>query len=194
MRQLPNFITFSRILVIPVTWYLFLREPFDWDTLVWGFPVPHWIIWIVIFAGVTDIIDGWAARKLNVQSTFGILMDPIADKLFVTTCFVFLVYLDRLHPIGVVLAISRDALMNVLRSYASSQGIVISARIWGKIKTVIQFVAIGFLVHSSTLLLLPWIPVLIVGKVLFWTAIGLAYYSLGLYVSAFMKQKKPNKN
>ena len=189
MKHLPNMITLFRILLVPLTWVLFLVEPFDWGRWALGLPVPVWGILFVILAGASDILDGILARKLDVQSTIGKLLDPIADKIFITTCWIFLLYLGRLHPIGVVLAISRDVMINVLRTYAASQGVVIAASAEAKVKTTFQFISVAFLIHGSFAWFFPWVSMLVLGKILFWVALVMSYLTFVKYWKAcFMKK------
>lgn len=191
MRYVPNLITFCRIAFVPVAWGLFLQRPFGWESpLFLGWPAPYWMVWLVILSGTSDTLDGVLARRSKSMSTFGKIMDPVADKLFMTTCWIFLADLGRIHPIGVILAISRDACMGALRNLAGAEGKVISAIGTAKTKTVLQFVSIGFLVHADVLELFPWIPVSEVGQVLFYLALVLSYISLTFYLRSYLQRKE----
>jgi CDP-diacylglycerol--glycerol-3-phosphate 3-phosphatidyltransferase len=139
--NLPNSITLTRIASVPLLiWSLSPRFPFQG---------PHGeqeIIASTIFilASITDGLDGYLARRRGQITTLGMLLDPLADKLMVTTAFILLVaYNPRvMHPWIAVLVIGREFLVSGLRSIASSEGFTIQASELGKLKTVIQIVAV----------------------------------------------------
>jgi CDP-diacylglycerol--glycerol-3-phosphate 3-phosphatidyltransferase len=93
---------------------------------------------VFILASITDALDGWLARRAKSESTFGKLMDPLADKLLVTSALVSLVALDRLQAWVAMVIIAREFAVTGLRQMAMEQGHVIAAGSWGKIKTVLQ--------------------------------------------------------
>lgn len=112
------------------------------------------IIALVIFiiASATDKLDGYIARSRNQITNFGKFMDPLADKLLVTCALIILVEKNIIPAWVVVVIIAREFVVSGLRTLAASQGVVIAASNWGKLKTVIQMVAIImgllFLVYS----------------------------------------------
>lgn len=168
--------------MVPLAWVLFLQEPFGWNGVVFlGLSAPFWLIVLIIGSGVSDIADGVIARRMHSMSAVGKIMDPVADKFFITTCWIFLMYVGRLHPVWVILAIGRDVFISALRNLAGAEGKVISASASAKTKTVIQFVSAAFLVHGDVFGWLPWIPLLLVGQILFYVALALSYYSLTTY-------------
>lgn len=104
----------------------------------------------ILFAvgSITDLIDGWLARKWNVISTLGKFLDPLADKLMVLSIMVMMVKLERVPAWIVIVMIGRETAVTALRSIASSEGIIIAAGKLGKYKTVYQVIAIlGLMAH-----------------------------------------------
>lgn len=99
----------------------------------------------IILAGITDILDGYIARKYNMVTDFGKLMDPLADKIFMATAFVMLVDKQLLPGWVAVVILSREFMVTGLRLLATNKGEVISADVTGKIKTLTQmiFLAVG---------------------------------------------------
>ncbi len=132
--NVPNVLTVLRILLVPVLVVVLLRETPGGDVLA-----------AVVFAlaSATDWVDGYLARARDDVTTFGKLMDPIADKLLVIAALVSLVSLDRLAAWVAMVIIARELAVTVARAQASS---VIAAAGWGKVKTTVQVVAIFFLI------------------------------------------------
>ncbi len=97
---------------------------------------------IFALAAITDALDGYIARKQNLITDFGKLMDPLADKLMVMTAFICFTAAGILHPIITVFVMAREFFVTGMRSIATSKGKVIAADIWGKAKTVSQDTAI----------------------------------------------------
>jgi CDP-diacylglycerol---glycerol-3-phosphate 3-phosphatidyltransferase len=93
---------------------------------------------VFVVASLTDALDGWLARRRKSESNFGKLMDPLADKLLVTSALVSLVALDRLQAWVAMVIIAREFAVTGLRQVAIEQGHVIPAGSWGKVKTVLQ--------------------------------------------------------
>ena len=147
--NLPNTITMLRVLVIPAI----LVFPFyinDFTSQIAG--------WLFVFAGVTDVVDGWLARRGQQVTKIGKLLDPLADKLLVTVCLVVLVSIERI-PIWattlVVVIIGRELAVTGLRGIASAGGQVLAADWRGKLKTLTQNLAIGALLFPGDTLGLP---------------------------------------
>ena len=162
--NLPNVLTVTRIVVIFVSLALASfgkvpggAAPGSGDCAM----VMRYIAYaLAILAGITDHIDGFLARKWNQITEFGALMDPLADKIFVTAAMVILVDYQLLPAWIAAVVISREFLVTGLRLVAIRRGRVISADRWGKLKTVIQMVMLLF----GGLI---WINLLPMGKTLF---------------------------
>ncbi len=139
--NLPNSITLSRIASVPLLiWVLSPRFPFQG---AWG---EQELIasGLFIAASITDGVDGYLARRRGQITTLGILLDPLADKLMVTTGFILLVAYNPsvMKPWIAVLVIGREFLVTGLRSIAASEGFTIEASELGKLKTVVQIVSV----------------------------------------------------
>ena len=130
--NLPNKITIVRICMIPV-FVLFMLIP--------GITYGRYIAaGIFILAALTDALDGYIARKNNLITNFGKFMDPLADKLLVSSALICLVELRLLPSWIVIIIIAREFIISGFRLIASDSGIVIAASWWGKVKTNVQIV------------------------------------------------------
>jgi len=131
--NLANQITLSRILLVPIFMVF----------LLYDLPYGQYICAIIfVVAALTDGIDGYVARKYNQITNFGKFVDPLADKLLVSAALIGLVQIGRLDAWFAVIIISREFMVTSLRVVAISEGKVIAAGMSGKIKTVMQIVAI----------------------------------------------------
>ncbi len=158
--NLPNSITLTRIASVPLLiWALSPRFPFS------SIHGEQEIIASTIFilASITDGLDGYLARHRRQITTLGMLLDPLADKLMVTTAFILLVAYNPevMKPWIAVLVIGREFLVSGLRSIASSEGFTIQASELGKLKTVVQIVAIvaAILNHRWDTWFIGWFPI-----------------------------------
>ncbi len=144
MTNLPNILTSIRILLVPILVVVLLTK-FDGKEFVG--------LGLFLLAALTDFLDGFFARRWNLVSRFGQLLDPAADKILVAAAFVSLVELDpRVTPSWMVVTIlAREFAVNALRSHAAAEQIVIPAGISGKIKTGAQIVAISLLIIYNQL-------------------------------------------
>lgn len=135
--NLPNLLTFARILMIPAVLVLLSRgAPRDC----------FWAACVYSLAAITDFLDGYLARRRGLVSVLGKFLDPLADKLIVSGTLVWLVPMGRIPAWAVVLLISREITITALRSIASTEGLVIAAGDGGKVKTALQMVAIVCLI------------------------------------------------
>lgn len=135
--NLPTKITVFRILIVPVIWaVLLVPNLYDWLRYSTAFT-------LFVVASVSDFLDGYIARKYDMITSLGKFLDPIADKVLVNSIFIFLAYHNKVHLILVLMMITRDTLVDALRMNASEKGIVVSAKLLGKLKTVFQMIAIA---------------------------------------------------
>jgi len=159
--NIPNRITVSRILLIPV-FVVMMMFNFGWgDITVIGaeMPVNHFVgALIFIIASVTDWIDGYYARKYNLVTNFGKFLDPLADKLLVSAALILLVELTLAPAWIVIIIISREFAVTGLRLILAGEGEVVAANQLGKIKTWAQIVAISSLLLHNTIFTIFNIP------------------------------------
>jgi cardiolipin synthase (CMP-forming) len=146
----PNLITLSRILLIPLIIGLYYL-PDHWLSLQ-GKNVTATSIFI--FAGVTDWLDGYLARRLNQQSAFGAFLDPVADKLIVAAALVVLLKEGRVDAVVALIIIGRELAISALREWMATVGQAKSVAVAfvGKLKTGFQMVAIPMLLYDDYLL------------------------------------------
>ena len=133
--NLPNKITVLRIFMIPF-FMIFLYVP------IWGRYVATALF---VLAAATDWVDGYIARKHNLVTNFGKFADPLADKILVVAAFLCFVQLGIMGAVPVIIVLFREFSVTSIRLVAASNGDVVAANIWGKIKTVSQIIAIGFI-------------------------------------------------
>ena len=189
--NLPNILTLGRMAVIPVV-ALMLWE--DTNTV----PTPtEGIIACIIFvvAMITDVIDGYLARKYNLVTPMGAYLDPLADKLMVATVLIMLVPLGWAPSWVVALLICREMTITGLRSIASQQGFTVSASPMGKLKTAYQSTALGMLLWHYPLIIPQFnleINVHSSGIIMLYISVILAMVSGGEYFYLYYKhtQKK----
>jgi cardiolipin synthase len=166
MTSLPNLLTISRIVAIPLVIALFYLPP-----LV----EPDWARWIacVVFsaAGLTDWLDGHLARRWHQQSDFGRFLDPIADKLLVAATLLMLAAFDQISHwalIPALIILAREILVSGLREHLAMIRVGVPVTKLAKWKTVIQMVAIGVLIVGDSGP--AWLPVQVIGEILLWIA------------------------
>ena len=128
--NLANKLTLLRILLVPIFLIFIVVKEIPYGTFIATF--------IFIIASITDKLDGYIARSRNQITNFGKFMDPLADKLLVTTALITLVEYSIVPSWAAIIIIAREFAVSGLRTLAASEGKVIAASWWGKIKTVIQ--------------------------------------------------------
>jgi CDP-diacylglycerol--glycerol-3-phosphate 3-phosphatidyltransferase len=166
--NLANTLTMLRILAVPVVVVALLGETPNGDALAAA---------VFALAAATDGLDGYFARSRDAITTFGKLMDPLADKLLITAALVSLVSLDRLQAWVAMVIIAREIAVTGLRAIAAERGVVIAASWMGKVKTVLQIAAVIALIAANPAP--AWVDALVYLAVAA-TVISGADYFLGL--------------
>ena len=173
---IPTILTLLRIVLIPVLIIVFYL-PVAWAHVA--------ALLVFTIAAVTDWLDGWIARRYGMMSAFGAFLDPVADKLMVTVALLLIV---QRNPevwlaIPAAIIIGREITVSALREWMAELGEGARVRVaWtGKIKTILQMVAIGFLLFRESVL---GLPVLLIGKTLLLVAAVLTIISMATYLRA----------
>jgi CDP-diacylglycerol--glycerol-3-phosphate 3-phosphatidyltransferase len=142
--NLPNRLTMLRIILVPF-FAVFLCIDFG----VFSLRIND-IIALIIFvaASITDFLDGYISREYDLETTFGKFADPLADKILVAAALVCFCYLGLVNPIPVIIILAREFMVSGLRLVVADKGVVVSAGIWGKLKTAFTMVTIIFILVS----------------------------------------------
>ncbi|MDO4189075.1 MAG: CDP-diacylglycerol--glycerol-3-phosphate 3-phosphatidyltransferase [Lachnospiraceae bacterium] len=167
--NLPNKLTVLRVILVPVFVVFLMCNITGYD---------KWIALVIfIIASLTDLLDGKIARKYNLVTNFGKFMDPLADKLLVCSAFICFIELGKLPTWMVLIVIAREFIISGFRLVAADNGVVIAASMWGKYKTAVSMVMIGFVIADIGG------PVFtIVTNILIWASLILTVVSLIDYV------------
>lgn len=173
MFNLPNILTLLRILMVPLLVVVLLTK-FDGKEFV-GLAV-------FLIAGLTDVLDGYIARRYGLVTPLGKLLDPAADKILTSAAFISLVEMGLAPAWMVVTIIAREFAISTLRSVAAVDQVVIAASWSGKIKTISQVVAISLLIVHEKLDELA-----ITSKIALWVALVLSIYSGIEYAVAYAR-------
>jgi len=180
--NLPNMLTIGRILIIPIfVWFTYEADP------LYSF----WAAALFTVAAVTDVVDGFLARRWNQITVVGKFLDPLADKLIVMAAMVMMVRLGRLAAWVVIVLIAREFIVSGLRTIAASEGMVIAAGQEGKWKTSLQLCGIiSLCVHYVHPLNLIWATYPVdynaVGQVLMYLSMVFSLWSAGGYFKGFL--------
>ena len=176
MINLPNLLALSRLLIAPVMFWVILNPQIFTDNgwhISWSY---YTAALLFVLASVTDFFDGYIARELNQITIVGQILDPLADKMLTLAAFLGLMMSGEASAWAIYIIIGRELFITGLRTLSLSEGIDISASWAGKVKTVAQMIAIGFL-------LMHWTG----GELLLWIAVALTLYSGGEYLAGFAK-------
>lgn len=173
---IPNQLTLLRIMLIPV-FVLVFYLPFSWNNIL--------ACIIFILAAVTDVLDGYLARRLNQTSTLGAFLDPVADKLMVAVVLVLLVQQqpEMYLALPAAIIIGREITVSALREWMAEIGArsKVAVSVLGKVKTIAQMVALGFLIFRESVL---GLPVYSIGLILLYFAAFLTLVSMFQYLLA----------
>lgn len=171
-QQVPTVISLSRILLVPAIVYFLWPNDFRSNLIA---------AVLFVLGSITDYYDGYFARKFNAVSTLGKFLDPIADKILVTSILICLIPSDRINPLMVILILTRDNLVTGLRSVAAADGLVIAAKPAGKWKTALQMIAIPIVILGD--------PFHTYGQVALWISVILTWTSAWDYWCDFKNEK-----
>lgn len=183
--NLPNKITVSRMLLIPIFLVVYLLQPF-------GDILNAWLALVLfVVAASTDALDGYLARKLKLVSNFGKLIDPLADKILVCAVLVAFTYTGAVPAWATIVIISREFYISGFRQLALEQNLVMAATSLGKIKTIFQITLIVYILLPFPLDILVFAPitwVLIVAAVVFtvWSALDYTFKNLQVFAGKGM--------
>ena len=166
---LPNRLCIIRILFIPLLIFFIERE---------------WVAFILfILAGITDGLDGFVARRFQLTSKLGLYLDPIADKLLVSSVLITLTYYHRVPLWITILLVCREFIINGLRSFYALEGITIYPSFTGKLKTALQIVGISCILLDRDLTNL-------IGLYVIYAALFFSMYSAINYITAIFKPRR----
>lgn len=178
LLTIPTMLTLLRIALVPVL-VLFFYLPIEWSNMA--------CVVIFVAAALTDIADGYIARKTGQTSRFGAFLDPVADKIMVSTALVLLVQRQETYQavfaIAAAVIIGREITISALREWMAEIGerALVSVSWIGKVKTGFQMTAIGFLLYHDNM---AWIPVALIGELLLYTAAALTLWSMWSYLQS----------
>lgn len=180
-KQLPLQLTLSRIYLVPVIIFCLWQKEFSWSVAGSA---------IFILASITDYYDGFFARKFNAVTNMGKFMDPMADKILVTSLLTYLIPAGVIDPYMVIILMARDTYIGGIRAVAAADNVIIDAKSGGKWKTALQMIAI------PAVMIGPWpAPFEIIVKIgygLLWVSVILSITSGIQYHLAYRTGRKAN--
>ena len=169
--NLPNKLTLFRVILSPFFVFFLLAPYFEGDG-------NYIAVAVFIVASITDFLDGKIARKYNLVTNFGKFMDPLADKLLVSSALICLVALNKIPAWVVIVIIAREFIISGFRLVAADNGVVIAASYWGKFKTAFQMVTVIVLILN-----IPGEVFAVIGTVLIYISLVLTVISLIDYIA-----------
>jgi CDP-diacylglycerol--glycerol-3-phosphate 3-phosphatidyltransferase len=182
--NLPNILTYLRVVMIPLVIVL-LERGTKRDTI--------YATLVYSAAAITDLLDGFLARKLGIVSVIGKFLDPLADKLMVMATLVWMTAIGRIQAWAVILLLAREISITALRAIASSEGFVIAANDSGKQKTALQMVGILMMIlaypyHLRLLGIdLGVVDMVVCGRALVFLSLIMSFLSAAEYVALFAR-------
>lgn len=185
-KHLPNFLTLGRLVLVPPI-ILFLFFPGKVASATAGL--------LFLVASLTDFFDGFIARRFSLESSFGRFLDPIADKVLVTSALVMLIALDRVPAWIVMLIITREVAVSALRAITKSWDTTLQPSPVGKLKAVFQFAAIvPLIIHYDYKFFFVTVDFHLVGMVLLYIALFLTIWSGVDYFLRFYREYEGREN
>ena len=179
--NLPNSLTLSRILLIPVFVFLFSTPTAERSVAA---------ALIFLIAALTDLLDGYLARRRGQITNLGKLLDPVADKLLVASGLILLVQYQRIEVWLVIVMIARELAVTGARTVAAKEGFILPADSMGKVKVVCQVSGILCLILEETLVL-PLVSLHSIGMIVIYCALVLSLISGGRYILEILKKIGP---
>ena len=174
--NLPNLLALVRIALVPLMFWLLV----DRDNPLLADIHVSWLdffaAFVFVIASVTDFFDGFIARSWNQITKLGGILDPLADKMLMLAAFLGLIFIDRASPWAILIILTREFFITGLRVQAASEGKSVSSTLSGKIKTVAQMIAVGFLMMNW-----PYATELL------WIAVAFTLYSGYEYIKGYFK-------
>lgn len=173
--NLPNRLTFFRMLMIPVVVLAlyFTEAPPEWLVPYTDY-LGQFACWVFVVASLTDWLDGYIARKRNIVTVFGSFLDPIADKFLVVSGLIMLMGLDRVHPVVVIILVLREMYMTSLRLLALTEDVDVPVSWMGKWKTATQMAAMPMLMIYDNFL---GLDLIMIGTALIYVSALLSLWS-----------------
>lgn len=142
---------------------------------------------VCAIAGISDLLDGYFARKWNIESLFGKFLDPVADKVFLLVGLVMLMKLGRVSAYMVILLLSREFLITALRGVAAGEGMIIAAGTSGKYKLTFQMIGLGFLMWYGSAF---GFPAIVIGTWILYVALFVSLLSGFYYLQDFFRARR----
>lgn len=193
--NLPNKLTVLRVILLP--FFMFFLMFFELGERL------HMILALAVFilASITDMLDGKIARSQNLVTKFGKFLDPLADKLLVMVALICFTFERLIDPVAVVIILAREFMVTGLRLVVASDGVVVAADIWGKLKT--SFTMVSMITIMFLQILTPdakgspdlnWgNPIFLVNEALIWISVVFTVISGWHYLKAYGKYIDPNE-
>lgn len=182
LEKIPTALTWFRIALIPVfvgVFYVPWFSPFQRDILA---------MILFVSAALTDWLDGFLARRFNVTSDFGAFLDPVADKLIVSSALVLLVDIGRVSALFAMIIIAREIAISAFREWMATVGTSVRVAFLGKLKTTSQMLAIAFLLYFRPVDILGFnLDIGLIGEVLMILAVVLTIWSMFFYLEKVIR-------
>jgi len=189
LYTLPNFLTLLRVFFVPILIGIGLEISGPADT--WANRALSFCGGLIILlSAISDVLDGYLARKWKIVSRLGVLFDPLADKLVILTALVMLVPLSRVPAWAAVLFVAREIAVTSLRGFAAAEGVFIEATRLGKYKVTLQSFAAGLIFLYYPYFSVNWYEV---GRVFLWLALAVTLISGFDYFYRFFQEESARR-